>query len=176
MAAEFPFRTNRLVIRRVTVDDRPSLLAILADADVMKLALYERPLSDEEALQFISEDFAKDDRDIRHLGVLHRAADDAVIGFAGLLPCKYYPDDLEIGFVLDRRSQGQGYATEIGRALVDVALRTLHRPRVLALCDPRNLASLHVLEKLGMRRIDEILTEDRGPRAVFEARVGSPDL
>ena len=136
----------------------------------MKLALYERPLSAAEARQFINDDFSMNSSDVTHLGVLCRAADDVVIGFAGLLPCKYFPEELELGFVLGTEHQGHGYATEIGKKLIDLGFSEIGHDRVLALCDPRNSASRHVLEKLGMSNIDEIATPDRGQRLVFEIR------
>lgn len=170
---QFPLRTERLAIRPVTAQDLPALFAILADADVMKLALYGRPLTVNEALQFIRDDFAKNERDVTHLGVVCRNDDDAVIGFAGLLPCEYYPGDLELGFVLAAAEQRKGFATELGRKLIDVALEDLQRKRLLALCEPRNTASRHVLEaKLAMTRIDEIETPNRGRRVVFAKGAG----
>jgi RimJ/RimL family protein N-acetyltransferase len=166
--ARLPFRTARLLLRPVADRDLPRLLAILGDAEVMKLALYERPLTADEAKRFIAEDFSKEPDDVTHLGVLCRIEDDAVIGFAGLLPCKYFRGDLEIGFVLAAEHQGKGYATEIARKLIDVGFEALGCARLLALCDPRNSGSSNVLEKLGMTEIDEIPTPDRGRRKVFE--------
>ena len=166
----FPIRTDRLLLRPVTDGDLPRLFVILGDPEVMQLALYERPLAREEARQFINDDFATAPSDVTHLGVLCRNDDHVVIGFAGLLPCKYYPGDLEFGFVLATEHQRKGYASEIGKKLIEVSLAALQRERVLALCDPRNSASRNVLEKLGMSRVDEIATPDRGRRTVFEIR------
>lgn len=164
-----PLRTARLLLRPVHDADLPYLFSILADAEVMKLALYERPLTSDEAQHFIDSDFTRSEDDVTHLGVLS-GDDRAIVGFAGLLPCKYFPGDLEIGFVLSREHQGRGYATEIGRKLLEVGFEALHRPRLLGLCDPENLGSRHVLEKLGMFEIDEIMTPDRGRRVVYEIR------
>lgn len=162
-----PLRTERLRLRPVAPADLPRLFEILADPEVMKLALYGRALAPREAQDFINSDFTMDVHDVTHLGVLCRAEDRTIVGFAGLLPCKYFPSDLEIGFVLGTEHQGRGYATEIGRALVDVCFRILRRNRLLGLCDPRNEDSRKVLAKLGMTEIDEIPTTDRGQRSVY---------
>ena len=69
--------------------------------------------------------------------------------------------------MLATEHQRKGYATEIGRKLIDIALAVLGRDRLLALCDPRNGASRRALEKLGMYSIDTITTPDRGGRMVF---------
>jgi ribosomal-protein-alanine N-acetyltransferase len=58
----------------------------------------------------------------------------------------------EIGWVIARRHQGRGYATEAARALIDFAFSTVRRHRLIATCQPENVASWRVMEKLGMRR------------------------
>jgi RimJ/RimL family protein N-acetyltransferase len=165
--AILPLRTERLLLRPVADGDLPRLVEILGDPEVMKLALYERALTEPEVRDFIESDFTKDVRDPMHLGVLCRAQDRTIIGFAGLLPCKYFPGDLEIGFVLATEHQRCGYATEIGNALMDVCFHILRRDRLIGLCDPRNEESRKVLTKLGMSEIEEIRTADRGCRSVF---------
>jgi len=172
----FPLETERLALRPVTDGDLPRLCEILADPEVMKLALYERPLTTAEARQFIEEEFARDADAIAKLAVLCRRSDDAVIGFAGLLPCKYLPGELEFGFVLALEAQGFGYATEIGVKLIDVGFASLKRERLYALCDPSNAASRDVLSrKLGMRFVKQMETPDRGPRMVFQILNSGPD-
>jgi RimJ/RimL family protein N-acetyltransferase len=58
-----------------------------------------------------------------------------------------------MGWSIQRRLWGQGLATEAARAVVDSAFRT-HSAlnRVEATADSRNIASLRVMEKIGMRR------------------------
>jgi RimJ/RimL family protein N-acetyltransferase len=55
-------------------------------------------------------------------------------------------------YVLRRDLWGNGYIPEAARALVDFGFRSLKLHRVLVDCDPGNLASLRVAEKLGLRR------------------------
>ena len=164
-----PLVTERLLLRPVTDGDLPALYAILADAEVMKLALYCRALDESEAQRFIDEDFTKSADDMTHLGVLCRKDDGTIIGFAGVLPCKYYPGDLEIGFVLRTEAHHRGYATEIGRRLVDLAFG-LGQERLLGLVEPRNAESIGALTRIGMSRLDRIETADRGAREVYEIR------
>jgi [ribosomal protein S5]-alanine N-acetyltransferase len=58
----------------------------------------------------------------------------------------------EIGWALGRPYQQQGYATEAAVALLAHAFETLRAHRVVATCQPENVASWRVMEKLGMRR------------------------
>ena len=165
-----PLKTARLLLRPVRDADLPELFALLGDGEVMKLALYERALTRAEAQAFIDADFTRTTDDVSHLGVLCRNDDGAIVGFAGLLPCKYFPGDLEIGFVLGGEHQGCGYATEIGETLLEIGFGALHSVRLLGLCDPRNAGSRHTLEKIGMSEIDQITTPDRGIRVVYEIK------
>jgi RimJ/RimL family protein N-acetyltransferase len=58
----------------------------------------------------------------------------------------------EIGWVISPGAQRRGFATEAAGALMDFAFRTLGCHRMVATCQPENVASWRVMEKLGMRR------------------------
>jgi RimJ/RimL family protein N-acetyltransferase/predicted N-acetyltransferase YhbS len=55
---------------------------------------------------------------------------------------------LEFGYRLTPEARGVGYATEAGRAVLSVAARSF-RGELLAMIDPRNVASKRVIDKLG---------------------------
>ncbi|MDH5483379.1 MAG: GNAT family N-acetyltransferase [Candidatus Bathyarchaeota archaeon] len=57
-----------------------------------------------------------------------------------------------IGFVLNRHFWGQGYATEAAKALLVFGFKKLNLHRIFATCDPANIASARVLEKIDMQR------------------------
>ena len=54
---------------------------------------------------------------------------------------------------------GQGLATEASIACLNYGFDTLGLQRILGLTHPDNLASMRVLEKVGMRRTEPILYE-----------------
>jgi ribosomal-protein-alanine N-acetyltransferase len=56
--------------------------------------------------------------------------------------------------VLRAAAWGNGYAAEAAEAMLELAWNGLGISRVLATCRPENLASVRVLEKVGMRRVD----------------------
>ena len=75
------------------------------------------------------------------------------IGMCGLirrdtLPC---PD---LGYAFLPAFVGFGYASEAGAAVMRHAFTTLALPQVLAIVEPANAASIHVLAKLGFRYQD----------------------
>ncbi len=57
---------------------------------------------------------------------------------------------VELGFVIFPDSQGQGYALEMIRAIIDWSFRQPGVFRVQAVCDAENIASARVMEKAGM--------------------------
>lgn len=65
----------------------------------------------------------------------------------------------DIGYELNPRYWGKGYATEAARAAVDFGFATLQVHRIWAECLAENRASARVLEKLGMR-LEGRLRED----------------
>jgi RimJ/RimL family protein N-acetyltransferase len=67
--------------------------------------------------------------------------------------------ETEIGYRLARPYWGRGYATESARAVRDYALNTLRLPRLIAMIDPQNVASIRVVEKLGMHYEKDVMFE-----------------
>ena len=65
----------------------------------------------------------------------------------------------EIGYVLNPDYQGNGYATEACRPLLDLAFDGLELHRVIARIDERNEPSAAVLRRLGMRQ-EAVLVEN----------------
>ena len=57
-----------------------------------------------------------------------------------------------LGYGVVRTSWGLGIATEAARAVVDYCFEAFGLEKVWARVDPRNVASVRVLEKLGMQR------------------------
>ncbi|MBI2850038.1 MAG: GNAT family N-acetyltransferase [Chloroflexi bacterium] len=58
----------------------------------------------------------------------------------------------EIGYSLSSLHWNKGLTTEAARAVVNWAFQTYSFNRLYATCDPRNVGSWRVMEKLGMKR------------------------
>ncbi|KZX22289.1 GNAT family N-acetyltransferase [Rathayibacter tanaceti] len=61
----------------------------------------------------------------------------------------------ELGMFLHPDTAGLGYAVEAGVALIETAFRDLGMSRVLARADPRNIASIRGLQRLGLRLVQQ---------------------
>jgi RimJ/RimL family protein N-acetyltransferase len=61
-------------------------------------------------------------------------------------------DRAEIGYSLSSRHWGRGLMTEAAKAVMDWAFQAHGLNRMFASCDPRNVGSWRVMEKLGMKK------------------------
>jgi RimJ/RimL family protein N-acetyltransferase len=65
-------------------------------------------------------------------------------------------DEPELGYWLARDHWGRGYATEAGRAVIEIARSSLRLPRLVSGHFTDNPASGRVLEKLGFRATGQL--------------------
>src|SRR5690606_11817930 len=80
------------------------------------------------------------------------AAPDIAIGFAGFRVFAETGPEPQLLYALLPAFTGRGYATEIARALIAYAFDVAGLDRVLSAADAPNVASIRVLEKVGLRR------------------------
>ncbi len=159
--------TERLLLRGLRPRDVDFLIAMLSEPRVMKWLFSGVPMDHDSAKSFLESEFTFGKKPIG-LGSLFERNPERLIGFAGIIPCRYLDrEDFEFGFALREDSWGKGYAKEIGRAQIEYSFNNLKADRLLALAHPQNLASLKVLETIGMRFLKEISTDKRGPRCVY---------
>jgi hypothetical protein len=57
---------------------------------------------------------------------------------------------VEIGWWLAPRWWGRGMGTEVGRAVLRFAFEVAQLPRVVAIAHPQNLASIRIMQTIGM--------------------------
>jgi len=61
-------------------------------------------------------------------------------------------DQIEIGYTIAPDFQGQGYAIEALRVVINYLFTDLRKHRIIASVDPDNIKSVKLLDKLGMRK------------------------
>ena len=133
-------RTNRLLLRRATMDDLTAIHAILSDPQGMRYWSSLPHATLDQSVDWLRSMVEADPANSDDF-VVER--DGAVIGKLG---CWALP---EIGFNFVRATWGQGYASEAMAAFID-RRRALGSPEALtADVDPRNAASLRLLARHG---------------------------
>ena len=78
--------------------------------------------------------------------VVHKETEE-LIGCAGL---RSFEGIAELVYLLDEPFWDVGLATEIARACLRYGFEVQQMDRIIGLCKPQNLASRHILEKIGM--------------------------
>ncbi|MBK3495226.1 GNAT family N-acetyltransferase [Viridibacillus sp. YIM B01967] len=74
-----------------------------------------------------------------------------LIGYCGLGPLDFNPSLTELYYALTYDQWGNGYATEASKALLNYAFSVFQVENIVTTVFPENLASIHVLEKLGFQ-------------------------
>lgn len=147
--------TERLVLREFTLDDIELLVELDSDPDVMRYLTNGLPQDEAVQRQFIERikvGYAN------HPGFGFFAALEKpsleFVGWFHYRPDYSAPEYMEIGYRLKKSAWGRGLATEGSLALIDQG-RTIGVTLVSGRAMKANQASLHVLEKLGLKRVEE---------------------
>lgn len=141
--------SERLIIRRFQESDGKDLYEYLSDEEVVKFEPYE-VFTEEQA---IKEAASRAQNESFYAVCLKDSG--KLIG--NLYLGKEDFNTFELGYVFNRRYQGHGYATEGAKRLLDYAFQELGARRIIAMCNPKNSASWHLLERLHMRREGTLL-------------------
>jgi RimJ/RimL family protein N-acetyltransferase len=81
------------------------------------------------------------------------------------------PDEVEVGYRYHRTAWGRGVATEAATPLVQIALADAATTAIVACALASNVASLRVLQKLGLERVGEVMLSETSEPTVKLARV-----
>jgi len=144
----------RVALRRFHPGDVAEFVAYRSSVQVARYQSWDAPFPREEGERFIHE-LAKEHPDTPgswfQFAVALRPAGQ-LIGDCAAMPHADDSRQCEIGFTIAPKYQGHGYATEAVRLLLDYLFTARGKHRITACCDPRNTASVALLERLGMRR------------------------
>ena len=145
-------RGSRVLLRWMTSDDVDALLEIFGDERVVRYTSIPKLRDRNEAHHFHAEieSFFRQ-RTLFQWG-LARVEDGRLLGSCTLSDICWEHQRAEVGFALGWAHWGQGFMREALPLLLRHAFEGLGINRLEADVDPRNAASLHLLEKLGFRR------------------------
>ena len=139
-------RTERLLLRRARMDDAAAMHVIMSDARAMRYWSTPPHL-----------DLGETDRWMESMVEVDPAAsDDFIVTLEGKLIGKLGAWKLpEVGFLIDPVHWGRGYAKEAMTAFID-RRRLLGSTELNADVDPRNLASLNLLQRCGFEETHRV--------------------
>ena len=137
-------------LRWLTTDDVPDLGAIFSDADVVRFMSLPQLTSEDATRRFL----AQIHNGFR-AGTLYQwgiELEQRIVGTCTLAEIDRTNRRAEVGFALAREFWGRGLMLRAVPAMIQFAFERLDLHRIEADADPRNAASLRVLERLGFQR------------------------
>jgi ribosomal-protein-alanine N-acetyltransferase len=142
--------TSRLVLRPLVDDDVEALHALFDDATVVRYMLDGERVARDWVASVIArsaQDFA--DRGLGLWAARERETPGRLIGLVGYRDF-HEPPVFELLYALRGEAQGRGLAVEMARAATRAGFGA-GLPRIRASTDEPNVASVRVMERLGMR-------------------------
>jgi len=161
------FELPRIRLRPATVADAEAIFEYGSDPIVAHYTDWACRTTIEPLIESIQAREATWGNDQDYSWTLATLAEDRAIGG---VRCKLSGKSAEIGFLLNRRFWGQGYAVEAARAVMDWMFSVAEIERVWATCDTENAASIRALEKLGFEREQILLKAIVRPQISPEPR------
>jgi RimJ/RimL family protein N-acetyltransferase len=171
--------TERLLFRRLTLDDLDALFALYRDKETRQYF----PDGADGTLTFAEtreeiEWFLNGHPDHPELGLWAAIykPNQQFIGRCGLLPWTIDGRaEVEVAYLLDKHYWRQGLGTEAAKALLQYGFKHLRLSRLICLIHPDNQASIKVARHIGMT-LEKEMVDDAGPFLLFSINKQLADL
>ncbi len=167
------FETPRLYLRQFTEADAPLILALNSDPEIVKYVHEPTLQTEEQAKKILIDIILPQYKNNLGRWAMHIKETNEFIGWCGL---KYRPDldETDLGYRLMQKAWGKGYATEAARHTLNHGFSKLNLPLITARAQIENIASIKVLEKLGMDYIGEGIIDNCPVRTYHRTNPLSP--
>jgi len=144
--------TNRLYLRRITIEDAENIYLLNLDPEVIQYTGDDAFDSVASAQHFVTHYDHYNKYDFGRWAVIGKN-NHTFLGWCGL---KYTPetDEYDIGFRFLKKYWNQGYATEAALACIALGFEKYKMPRIIGRARKDNASSIKVLEKIGLTYFD----------------------
>ncbi|MEP7255137.1 MAG: GNAT family N-acetyltransferase [Ferruginibacter sp.] len=162
------FETPILVLRQFTEDDAPLILELNSDPEIVKYVHEPTLQTEEQAKKVIIDIILPQYKNNLGRWAIHTKHNNEFIGWCGL---KYRPelDEIDLGYRLMQKAWGKGYATESAQHTLNHGFKTLNLKLITGRAHIENIASIKVLEKIGMNFIEEGIVDNCPVRTYTKA-------
>lgn len=161
---KLPIFTERLTLRKITIDDIDNIFQLDSNPDVMKYVGVPPVTQKEESAKMVENIINQYEKNgTARLAVIEKDSNQ-FIGWSGI---KLLTDEVngfknvyELGYRFLPEFWGKGYATESALASLDLGFNQLNVDKIYAYADIDNESSNHILTKLGFENKGRFL--DKG--------------
>jgi len=145
--------TRRLRLSQLMPDDAKAMFAYRSQPEVAKYQSFEpTSLADVETFIARLQSNAFDTAGTWFQFAIRHRETGQLVGDLGTHFLADDPRQVEIGFTVSPRYQGQGFGTEAVLGILQHLFVSLEKHRVFASVDPRNEPSIALLKRVGMRQ------------------------
>jgi len=153
------FETPRLILTQFTEADAELIFSLNNDYEIVKYVHESVLTCEEQAKKIITEIILPQYKNNLGRWATYTKSNNEFIGWCGL---KYRPElnEIDLGYRLKKSVWGKGYATEAAKHTLDHGFNNLDLTNITGRAHIENIASLKVLEKIGMQFIREEIIDD----------------
>jgi len=158
--------TERTVLRMFTMDDLDDLARIFGNPQVMKYLGHTcEPIERDETEKALASIINHWEKNGFGRWAVISKVNNKLIGCAGL---RLHEGTPELVVLLDEPYWRKGLATEIGRAVFKYGFETRGFDRIIAMTRPANTGSRRLMNKLGMRFLEEAIVFGQYQAVIYE--------
>lgn len=150
--------TERLELRPIRNEDAPGIWPHVSDPEIARYMSWEPHESLDVTRRFIEDVVRRMEQGSTVSWTIRERPSGSVCGLVSLIAImrthralRY--DKAELAYWIGQPFQGQGYATEACRAVLDYAFGELNLNKVTVAHDAENAASAALIRRLGFRRV-----------------------
>ncbi|MCM1182785.1 MAG: GNAT family N-acetyltransferase [Roseburia sp.] len=163
--------TDRLILRRYTVEDAAAMYENWASDEAVTKYLTWPTHSDVEVSRWVMADWVRQysDKSYYHWAVVLRDNGDAPIGDMAVVNMREDVGMVHIGYCIGRDWWHKGITAEALKAVMAFLFDVVGANRIEARHDPRNPNSGRVMEKCGMKYEGTLHSADRNNQGICDA-------
>jgi ribosomal-protein-alanine N-acetyltransferase len=144
------FISERLILRKLTMDDAEEYFQFASDPLVSVDTLWDRHETLGDTIPYLEKVIHKYDlKQAFRWGIIHRL-DNKLIGRTGLISLDPVHEKAEIGYALSSEYWNKGIITEATSEIIKYGFMELGLNRIEGRCNYNNVGSSRVMEKMGM--------------------------
>ena len=142
--------TERLLLRRLSYDDSEFIIELLNEPGFQRFIGDKKVRSRDDALEYLRKGpVGSYERHGFGMFLVLEKIHESPVGMCGLVKRDDF-DAPDVGFAFLQKFWGNGYALESATAVLEYGEKCLRLPRIIAMVDMENDASVRLVEKLGL--------------------------
>lgn len=144
------FETDRLVLRRLTLNDIDDYFMFASDPKVSQQSLWNCHETLDDSVQYIQRVLDNYEKKTVYIWAFILKETGKLIGRGGIFHLNESMQSAELGYAIASSCWGKGLAAEAMQPIVEFCFQELDCNRLEGKCNAGNIGSARVMEKLGM--------------------------